>query len=152
MYIFLVSETLFGSVDVKFKSVHFTVQRSADFSLVNAVIPFDRVLLNEGEAMNAAAGIFTVPVDGIYHFDFTAMKDVDANAVFVHLQVNNEIIGSSHATSLSSVTLSGISSSLRLKMGDEVKLFKYTGTINDNEGHYTHFSGWLVEEDLALAW
>jgi len=120
--------------------------------LIDAVIPFDRVLLNEGEAMNAVAGIFTVPVDGIYHFDFTAMKDVDANVVYVHLQVNNETICSSYATSLSSVTLSGISSSLRLKMGDEVRLFKTTGTINDNTGHYTHFSGWLVEEDLTLAW
>jgi len=118
--------------------------------LTNAVIPFDRVLLNEGEAMNAATGIFTVPVDGIYHFDFTAMKDFDSIDVYIYLQVNNETVGNSYAPSLSFVSLSGISASFRLKIGDQVRLFKTTGTLNDNAGHYTYFSGWLVEEDLLL--
>ena len=146
----LVSETLYGSVDVKIKSVHFFVQRSSDFTLADTVIPFDIERLNVGGAMNLATGIFTVPVDGIYHFDFTGMKDVDAANIFIALQVNGITIGDSYATSLPNfLTLSGISASLRLKIGDQVRLYKTGGTLNDF-GRYTHFTGWLVEEDLAL--
>jgi len=119
--------------------------------LINAVIPFDRVLLNEGEAMNVATGIFTVPVDGIYHFDFTATKDADASEVYVSLVVNNETVGTSYAPrDTPGVSLSAINASLRLKTGDQVRLLKGSGTINDNSSHYTHFSGWLVEEDLSM--
>jgi len=49
------------------------------------------------------------------------------------------------------LTLSGVSASLRLKTGDQVRLFKREGALNDYIGnHYTHFTGWLVEEDLEL--
>jgi len=116
------------------------------------VVPFDKVVLNEGGAMNAAAGVFTVPVDGIYHFDFSAMKYLDSENAYVHLEVNEERVSSSYATGAlpNLLALNTISVSLRLKMGDQVRLFKTTGTLNDNVGHYTHFSGWLVEEDLVL--
>ncbi len=40
-------------------------------SFFNAVIPFNIEHLNEGGAMDLAAGVFTVPVDGIYHFEFS---------------------------------------------------------------------------------
>jgi len=116
------------------------------------VVPFDRVVLNEGGAMNAATGIFTVPVDGIYHFDFSAMKHPNSVDVYVHLEVNEERVSSSYATGAlpNLLTLNTISVCLRLKMGDQVRLYKTTGTLNDNAGHYTHFSGWLVDEDLLL--
>jgi len=144
---YIVSETFYGSVDVKTKSVHFYVQRTGDFSLVNAVIPFNIEHLNEGGAMNLAAGVFTVPVNGIYHFEFSGLKDLQAVDIYIFLQVNGVTFGTACATNLPNyLTLTSISASLRLKTGDQVRLFKTTGTIDD--GPFSHFTGWLVEEDL----
>ena len=40
---------------------------------------FDIVQLNEGGAMNAAAGVLTASVDGIYHFELSAaLRDLNA--------------------------------------------------------------------------
>jgi len=127
--LFLVSETVYGNVDVKTTSIHFFVQRSTYFNLTNTVISFDIEWLNEGEAMNLATGIFTVPLDGIYHFQFSALKAVDTSAnTFVFLQVNGVHISASYAPSELTpyLSLSVIHASLRLKTGDQVCLYKTT--------------------------
>ena len=138
---------------MKSKSVHFFVQRRSDFALANVVIPFDLERLNVGGAMNLATGIFTVPVDGIYHFEFSALRDsTDSTSMNIGLDVNGVRTGTCYVTSLPNyfMALSGISASLKLKIGDQVTLFKSAGTLNDGGSHYTHFTGWLVEEDLVL--
>lgn len=133
-------------MDVKSSSIHFTVQRKTDFNLTNVVLPFEYELLNVGNAMNLVSGVFTAPVDGIYHFEFSGMKDSESPAqIYVSLQVNGVTIGTSYASNLNyHLFLSGINASTRLKRGDEVRLYKTTGILNDNS-HFTHFSGWLVE-------
>ena len=69
-------------MDVKIQSVHFFVKRSTtNFELTNVVIPFDIERLNVEGAMNLATGVFTVPLDGIYHFEFPALKYSDTNLV-----------------------------------------------------------------------
>jgi len=119
-----------------------------------AVIPFELARLNEGNGFDLTSGIFTVPVPGIYHFDFSAVKDQSANYIYMYLQVNGNRVGSAFtqqsATSYETVSLSA---SLRLAAGDRVNLFNYAGVLFDGtkfdgSSHYTHFSGWLVEEDL----
>ncbi len=136
---------------MKTKSVHFFVQLNGDFASENTVIRFDTQLLNEGDAMNLATGIFTVPVDGIYHFDFKGIKNWDPSWLRVFLQVNGVNIGEAFAGSESYAALSGIGASLRLKTGDQVRLFKTEGIIHDYSAvHFTFFTGWLVEEDLKL--
>jgi len=100
------------------------VQLDGDFALENTIMPFDSQLLNVGGAMDLATGIFTVPVDGIYHFEFKGIR---------------------HA-------LSGIGASLWLKTGDRVTLYKTVGIIHDyTAAHFSSFTGWLVEEDLMLS-
>jgi len=132
-------------------SVHFFVQRSSDFGLNNSAILFDRERLNVGGAMNLATGIFTVPVDGIYHFEFTGLKEVNSTEIYVYLQVNGVEIGRSYVTGglPNYLAINGISSSMRLKADDQVRLYKTTGILDDT-GSFTHFTGWLVEEDLVL--
>jgi len=141
---------------VKTESVHFYqfyVQRTVDFGSTNAVIPFDTVRLNVGDAMNPATGVFTGPVSGIYHFESFGMRD-PITPVWLHiqLQVNGVGISSSLAQDNSDQfrSLSGISASLRLKTGDQVRLFKTSGTLYDDGSHYTQFTGWQVEGDLVF--
>jgi len=45
---------------------------------------------------------------------------------------------------------SSINATLRLKAGDRVNVFKESGQLHDDGNHSTHFTGWLVEEDLVL--
>jgi len=153
LFLLTVTETFNGNVDVKIRSVHFSVQRVNAFGLNNAVIPFEVEVLNVGGVMNTASGTFTVPVDGIYHFEFSGMKESDPTSLNVSLQANGVDVGSSYTTDLPNIfSLPGINVSLRLKVGDAVRLFKTTGTLNDFTGNNrnSHFSGWLEEGDVNV--
>jgi len=103
--------------------------------------------------MNAAAGVFTVPVEGIYHFEFAALRDYSATGqMYVDLQVNGITLATSFSPNVTTafLSLNGINASFRMKTGDQVRLYKTGGALDDNARHYTQFSGWLVEEDLVL--
>jgi len=53
-------------------------------------------------------------------------------------------------TALGDLHVVSLAASLRLKAGDRVNLFNTgDGILYDNADHYTHFTGWLVEEDLV---
>lgn len=132
------------------KTVHFYVQRNSSFSTVNAVISFELARLNEGNAFDLTSGIFTVPVKGIYHFDFSAFKNGTPNVLGIYLQVNGANIGSAATlqTGTGSWDAVTLSASLRLAAGDRVNLFIDSGVLLDSFNHHTHFTGWLVEEEL----
>jgi len=92
-------------------------------------------------------------VNGIYHFQFSGVKEsLDERAIF--LQVNGARVASSYSeiqllTGTAFVT--GVFHvSFRLKKGDKVNIFKEQVNLYDNMFFYTHFTGWLVEEDLIL--
>jgi len=111
--------------------------------------------LNEGEAFDLSSGVFTVPVAGIYHFDFSVVKDDVYQVLGIQLQVNGVVVGNAYthqgySSSSKQMTTASLSSSLRLKVNDKVTLLKMDGGLVDNEWHQTHFTGWLVEEDLNM--
>lgn len=140
-------------MNVKTKIVQFYVQRNTSFSTRYAVIPFELALLNEGDAMDLASGIFTAPVNGLYHFEFSGMKDITTYYLGISLQVNGDNVGAAVTNQYVTGTRDSISmtASLRLKSGDKVNVYngRYgDGVLYDDEGHVTHFSGWLEEEDL----
>jgi len=106
--------------------------------------------LNEGDAFNLTSGIFTVPVAGIYHFDFSALKEESSPFLEIFLQVNGQDVGiePTPGPATRNVDSVSLSASLRLEAGDTVNLFNEGGALFDDSYHRTHFTGWLVEEDL----
>lgn len=139
-----------GFIDIKSSSVHFYVQRNTKFSTTAAAIPFQVEHLNMGRAMNLSTGVFTVPVDGIYHFDLSAVKDASVPELEIHLQVNGAALARADMNHLSKGSYDSVSftASFQLKQNDRVNLYLNIGVIYD--GFDTDFSGWLVEEDLPL--
>jgi len=101
--------------------------------------------------MNLASGIFTVPVNGVYHFEFSGHKDASTTTHWgIHLQLNGENVGLAGTSNTANFDSGALTVSLRLKANDLVNLYKYqtSALFEDSNGHHTHFTGWLVEEDL----
>lgn len=146
-----VSQDFIGNVDVKTKTVHFYVQRNSPFRKTSSDITWELARLNVGEAFNLASGIFTAPVPGIYHFQFSAVKDATVTYAYIILGVNGVgvCVAYTEPYANGSKDSLSLSASLRLKANDRVNLFNgFEGELYDDVNHRTHFSGWLVEEDL----
>ena len=99
--------------------------------------------------MNLQTGIFTVPVNGRYHFSFTACSSTNGQN-YVFLRVNGGSIGISETrTAFNNLP---IVATLNLNKGDTVDTYLGAGSIVDNTiNHWTQFSGILLDEDLALS-
>ncbi len=76
----------------------------SDFGVTNVVLPYELERLNVGGAMNTGTGVFTAPVDGIYHFEFSSMKYDNGSKAFVQIQVNGVTMATSYATALPATT------------------------------------------------
>ena len=147
---------MIGNVDIKTKNVHFYVQRTKEFRLPTKGgynLNYQYQWLNVGGTMNKSTGVFTAPVGGIYHFDFNALKSKSNGLLKVHLHINSR----PHATAFlddgpNHQLSASITGSWSLKAKDEVKIYVYGEGGLYADGHfYTHFAGWLVDEDLVLA-
>jgi hypothetical protein len=143
--------------------VYFYVQRNSNFNTTFTPVPFDLARVNEGNAMNLTSGIFTAPMPGIYFFSFAGVARLlsSSSAVFFDffLYLNGNLIGSSFIEEqnvpvfqFSPLTLQ---STLNLQKGDEVWVqISYSGSSSylvDSGNHYTHFTGFMLEENFAAS-
>lgn len=156
-YILLVVDTFIGNVQLKeADTVNFFAQKNTSFSNADNTIPFDTAILNVGNAMNTATGVFTAPVAGIYHFEFSGMTSEKLNVI---LKKNGDDIASTAADFSfwnGNSFYSGISlaCSLQLSANDNVSLYLFgPGSLYQNDTvavPNTHFTGWLVTADAAV--
>ena len=152
-----------GYTDVKSAPVHFYVQRSNLFDTESTPIPFDLERVNVGNAMALTTGIFTAPRPGIYFFSFTGLAHFSASNFKVNLGVslilNGVRIGSGWVEEANTVAAQllplTIQSTLNLKKGDKVWVqigFQSTSVrLADNVDHYTHFTGFMLEEEIVAS-
>jgi hypothetical protein len=142
--------------DVKSLPTYFYVKKNGPFSTFGVPIPFELERLNIGGAMNIQTGKFTAPRKGIYFFAFSGVGAFinGNNWLEVRLMVNGVQIGSTHCDGNNEWEALTLQSTIELKMGDSVWL-QIAGSQgaylqnNSDEGGYTNFSGWLLQEDLS---
>ena len=139
-------------MDVKRSPVHFYVQKNRRFTQKNSAVTFEVQWLNVGGAMNVNTGVFTAPRSGTYFFSFAFMADEPNKPVIIFIRKNGDGIGAAQSQGSSKMVQNSIHAILKLKPGDWVDLYKtHDGNIYDDASHYTHFTGWLIEEDLELS-
>ena len=112
--------------------------------------------------MNLGTGIFTAPRAGTYFFSLSAQAVLPSSNGYldVDLVLNNVHIGRATSNAVDGKKMDGndwetvsLHSTLNLKMGDTVWLTipgkSSSSYLVDNNNHYTHFSGWLLQEDIT---
>jgi hypothetical protein len=113
--------------------------------------------------MDLTSGKFTAPRPGTYFFSFTALARLYSSSAvdfYSFLYLNGNVIGASNVYEYngpvdqrSPLTLQ---STLNLKKGDQLWVqIQYSGSsayLHDYHGsHYTHFTGFMLEEEIAAS-
>ena len=149
----LVKESRLGYVDVKSSDseIYFYVQIGNRTFPERGVLRYDHQISNIGGAINMKTGVFTAPKTGVYTFFFSILKNGYAfDRLAISLRLNGARIGQSSAgNGLISVPVT-LQSTLKLKKGDRIDLWKSSGEVSRFcENYCHHFTGTLVEEDLV---
>jgi hypothetical protein len=153
-----------GYADVKSAPVHFYVQKSSSFNKTATPIPFDLERVNDGNAMNLRTGVFMAPRRGTYFFSFTGLARFPASSsiyiyLYVGLYLNGVRIGLGRVEEANNVENQWspltLQSTLNLKLGDRVWVQidgMSTGVyLLDSSDHYTHFTGFMLEEEIVAS-
>jgi hypothetical protein len=122
--------------------------------------------MNEGNAMDFTSGIFTAPRPGIYFFSFTGHARISNSSPYYFyssLYLNGDIVGTSFVSEEKICVINKFSpltvqATLNLKMGDKVwvginfyGLSSYLYSLHDDGDHLTHFTGFMLEEDIVAS-
>jgi len=125
--------------------VYFYVQKSQGTTSNSVPLTFDNTVTNIGNAMDAASGVFTAPVAGVYFFSFSGISTPGTD-LRVQFLLNGALVGT--AISHTDYSTAAMESTLSLKAGDKITLSTAasgaTGALLDTSLHYTHFNGFLL--------
>lgn len=154
-----------GFASVKRSPTYFYVQRRSYFYTVGVPIPYEITKLNIGGAMDLPSGKFTAKAKGTYFFSWTGMAAFQpSNTTKIGLGIRLYLNGNQDANKIGSTYVSDtntgyqispltLQSTINLMPGDKVWLQIYTAdtvmSLYDSNWYYTHFTGWLLDEDLS---
>ncbi len=142
-------------MDVESSPVYFSVQRSSNFNLLTTPMSFELARLNIGGAMNMTSGIFTAPSTGKYFFLLSGTCAADTGGyIGISLKLNgNHIVMARCDSSGFFYGSFSLDSTLNLQVGDKIwSQIDWRGDsayLRDDGAHYTHFTGWLLQEDIT---
>ena len=150
-----------GFEDIISSPTYFYVQKSfPNFTQINTPIPFEVEKLNVGGAMNLQTGKFTAPRTGKYFFSLSGLGYFPASssnqAMHLHLVKNGSRIASAYSGSTSPGGMYdtySLQSTLQLQVGEQiwVDISIISAGAYFNGNGYTHFTGWLLQEDVSLS-
>lgn len=126
---------------------------SANYNSINVPIPFEVDKLNVGGAMNVSSGIFTAPRTGNYFFSVSGIGSFQfGGRIDINLMKNGGIVGSGYAGNSDGFDTFSIQSILDLTAGDKVwvQLATVSGQAFLYNNRYTHFTGWILSENLQF--
>jgi hypothetical protein len=168
IFLYAARQELIGYADVKSTPVYFYVQRKAHyethwFTAMHTPITYELTQMNEGNAMDLPSGKFTAPRPGIYFFSFTALVRFPSSFLLVRfgvgLYLNVNRIGLAFVEEY--YTADGqndqvtIQSTLKLKAGDQVWVqidsMSWGVALTDYDDQYTHFTGFMLEEEIVAS-
>nr|CAH0102649.1 unnamed protein product [Daphnia galeata] len=149
----------FSQNDANSRRIAFFVHSNTGFNKTGSIIPYQIVELNYGNALNITSGTFNVPVKGIYHFYFTALKMKKelsgTSSLTVQLkQIGNpdKVIAESHINSNDWYGWFPVhlQATVHLELNSTVGVQLLLGTIfeSSEKNHLlTSFGGFLVNPD-----
>ena len=113
--------------------------------------------------MNLVTGKFTAPRNGIYFFSFTAEADLPESSsgvdLYVGIYLNGVRIGSGEIEDANTVSSQNeqviLQSTLNLKKDDQVWVqiwgMSAGAKLVDSSDHYTHFTGFMLQEAIVAS-
>nr|CAH0106849.1 unnamed protein product [Daphnia galeata] len=153
-----------GFNDVKSTPTYFHVSRAIPYNQTITPIPFTRVVLNQGGAMNKETGKFTAPVAGIYHFYFTGTVFLPVASASFRPDFTMCLFKNSNCVEMAAIEKPdeistgdrheriSLQSTICLKQGDQIWLAigkkKSPGAYLVGDA-LTNFKGFLIEEDFS---
>lgn len=114
---------------------------------INQTVPFNKVLLNDGNAFNVHTGIFSCPHSGVYLFTFN-IETYGNGFIHTKLVVDGENQLDAVTWGLQSTDMSGNTAILRITAGQSVWVATYYSNdvelFKTDTYRYTSFSGVLL--------
>ena len=144
------------------------MQRNGPFSATNVAIPFDVERVNLGKAMELT--FFRAPRKGTYFFSFSGLASFpettspDRAHLGIGLYMVGISIGRVQTEESNSVAnqFSPLSLQLTLDLEQDANIWLqidimssgavlYDDTTCEGGGHWTHFTGWMLEEEIVTS-